>query len=370
MDTILIIAQSGQMLARSAANMGLKVYVIDCFSDQDTQLFSTQIFQVASLAIKDIAPTINKIKSYCTYCIYGSGFEIFPESLDFLAHHFQVLGNSSQVFNALQNKPLFFQCLQQLNIPHPAVFFTPPSNKKNYLIKPFNSLGGENIHPLHTLKNTPPVNALNYYQQYLTGETLSVLFIANGRQAQVIGYNRQWSCHKSFSFLRIATYPDLIAQHRQTIRAWLNPLTTSYSLIGVCSLDFIVHQNQCYMLEVNPRPSASMVLYQKDLLRHHISACQKAPQPTAFSPPKNNQAYQIIYAPRQLSIPKNVQWADCYRDLPPAGRIIPQNHPICSMIMSGNNLKNLLKALQAKQKSLFKQLTLKPGLNTAQALIS
>ena len=58
------------------------------------------------------------------------------------------------------------------------------------------------------------------------------------------------------------------------ITGWLKQLVPVFALKGLNSLDFI-HADDCsYVLEINPRPSASMQLYDEDLLNRHIQACE------------------------------------------------------------------------------------------------
>lgn len=356
MNTLLIIAQSGQMLAQAASNIGLTFFVIDCFSDRDTHALAADLYQVSSLAIDNIQTGVKKFKKNCSFCLYGSGFEAYPETLVFLASHFQLLGNSSRTFNALQNKPAFFQQLQRLNITYPAVYVTPPASKKNYLIKPYQSLGGENIQRLTSVNTHPLKKNTFYYQRYIKGENLSVLFLAHREYARVLGYNQQWTRPDSFVFSGIMNHATLAKQHQHTIQQWLKKLTSHYQLQGLCSLDFILYKDQCYLLEINPRPPASMMLYQANLLQHHLLACQnKVDQQTIFLS-KKYTAYQIIYAPKHIKIPQTMQWASCCHHIPNGGQIIPKDSPICSMIISQNSSTSLLETLQRQQHRLFNQL--------------
>ncbi len=359
MEKLLIISQSAQMLAQAAYNIDLKITVIDCFADRDTQGLAFKYYQVKSLALQDIQSLINIIKDQCKFCIYGSGFEAYPESLAFLETQFQLLGNSSTVFKTLQNKPLFFQRLQQLNISFPSVFFTLKNNTHrdktaNYLIKPFNSLGGLEIVKENTRHNLH--NTRHYYQEYIAGESLSVLFVANGNQAVIIGFNRQWTIAKSFLFSGIINHAELAIIHQQTLYNWVSKLTLSYKLQGLCSLDFIFYKNKCYILEINPRPPASMQLYEKDLLKTHYLACLGQLEKVITPQYKIYTAYQIIYALKTIKISSQIKWPKYCCNLPQINAIIDKGQPICSIIINGTNPQSLLEDLQHKQHLLFTQI--------------
>lgn len=364
MKKLLIIAESAQMLAQAAHNIGLKTVVIDGSIGSDTQALATQYYQVKSLTQQAIKPIVALLKNQVSTCIYGSGFETSPDSLFFLEKHFQLLGNSSQVFKALQNKPQFFQQLQQLDIAFPKVFFNPEhipvhKDKKaiNYLIKPFNSIGGYNIQHAKVADINKLKHSQYYYQHYINGESMSVLFVANGQQATIIGFNKQWTNPSSFIFVGIINHAKLSITHQQTLRDWTQKLTVHYALLGLCSLDFILYKDKCYLLEINPRPSASMRLYGKNLLKMHYLACQGQLEPSLISNNKTYTAYQIVYAIIKIKIPLNMKWPQYCCSLPQAETIIDKGNPLCSLIVSGKNPKTLREDLQQKQHSLFTQLS-------------
>lgn len=347
MDTLLIIANSGRMLAQAACDAGFKAVVIDCFADVDTQALAIDSYQVESLAISDIKAAIEPLKSQFKTCIYGSGFETYQQSLFFLAEHFQLLGNSAEIFLALHNKADFFQRLQQLDICFPTVSFSTPLSNNKYLKKPFDSQGGLNIQVVN--KHETSKHPRYYYQAYLEGQTLSALFVSDGKQASIIGFNRQWTEQHGFVFSGIINHTKLSANHQKILQLWVDKLTASYDLLGLCSLDFIVYKNNCYVLEINPRPPASMQLYGKNILTTHIKACQGQLEDITHSKNKTYTAYQIIYAPSTIQIPNNMEWLSNCCDLPQVNAIISKGQPICSMIVSGKNPQRVLEDLQQKQ---------------------
>lgn len=379
MDSVLIIANSGRMLAQAACDINLKPVVIDCFADSDTQTLARDFYQVESLAIKDIQAIIESLKGEFKYCLYGSGFEAHQDSLYFLAEHFRLLGNTPEVFAALHDKRDFFQRLEQLDINFPAVYFnTKTSNRSHapvwecslsrssgeskYLKKPFNSQGGLNIQLIEEPDNIKDDN--HYYQQYIDGQALSALFIANNKQAEIIGFNQQWtialSSQQQFVFSGIINHAELSVHHQQTLQRWVNKLTQSYGLRGLGSLDFILYRNECYVLEINPRPPASMQLYHSDLLKLHLQAINqnlrglKLPEQSKSKP---YTAYQIIYAETAVKIPKTMKWQNYCCDLPQENTIINKGQPICSIIAHGTNPQHLREDLHTKQHNLLQQLT-------------
>jgi len=103
----------------------LKPLVIDLFADLDTQGYAEDFCRIKSLAEQDLAAAVDYfVERYAVaHVIYGSGFECYPESLNYLGSRLTVLGNHPEVFAKLQNKQTFFSELDDLNIPHPEVVF-------------------------------------------------------------------------------------------------------------------------------------------------------------------------------------------------------------------------------------------------------
>ena len=280
METILIVASSGRMLAQSAKNAGLKPLVIDLFVDLDTQGYAEDCRQVRSLAEQDLAPAVDYfVERYAvTHVIYGSGFECYPESLYYLNSRLIMLGNHPDTFIRQQDKQAFFSTLDELNIPYPEVAFSAPAyfdhGCDDWLLKPMQGQGGVGIKRYH---GDDVAKASGYWQKFQAGTPHSVLFLADGQRVQVIGFNTQWPIRLSetqeFVFSGVINNADLAYAHKALITDWLNQMVPVFGLKGLNSLDFIHAAGCCYVLEINPRPPASMQLYDQDLLVGHIQVC-------------------------------------------------------------------------------------------------
>jgi methenyltetrahydromethanopterin cyclohydrolase len=359
-ETILIVAGSGRMLAQAAKNAGLKPLVIDLFADLDMQDFAEDFRPIASLAEPDLAPAVDYfVERYSVaHVIYGSGFECYPESLYYLHNRLILLGNHPDVFARQLNKPAFFSTLDELNIPYPEAVFSAPECVDDWLIKPMQGQGGVGIKRYHIDDDTPPSV---YWQKFQAGAQHSVLFLADGRQAQIVGFNTQWSVSLSvtqeFIFSGVINSADLSDAHKSVITGWLKQLVPVFGLRGLNSLDFI-HVDDCsYILEINPRPSASMQLYDQDLLVKHVGATSVAllPEIGRLKPPPQT-GYQIIYSERDLTIPDQFEWPDGCMDLPKAGSFIPTGQPICSIIAHKINSRPVAERLLTQQQLIINKL--------------
>lgn len=356
----MIVAGSGRMLAQAASNAGMRPLVIDLFSDQDTQSYAEDFRQVESLAEQDLAPAVDYfIERYAViHVIYGSGFEYYPESLYYLNSRLIMLGNDPDAFARQLDKPAFFSTLDDLNIPYPEVAFDGPDPVDAWLLKPMQGQGGIGI---RRYQSGDDVKAPVYWQKFQAGTQHSVLFLADGQQVQVIGFNSQWPVRLSeaqeFVFSGVVNSCDLPEMHKTAITDWLMKMVPVFGLKGLNSLDFI-HADDCsYVLEINPRPSASMQLYDQDLLVRHIQSCAGVISVARLPEAAPLQVgYQIVYAVHDLIIPDRFEWPEWCMDLPESGDMCRTGQPICSIIAHQKNSRSVVEQLRTKQQLIISKL--------------
>jgi len=321
------------MLAQAAQREGFDVLVIDCFADVDTLRYAKKTVRIDSLSIENLTAALLEFENYAiSGVIYGSGFETRVESLYFLQSRFEMMGNSAAIFERVQHKRTFFDALDLLNIPYPETRFESPlpSNSHTWLSKPLNGQGGVGI-------NSQKTDI--YWQRFCEGKSGSVLFSTNNGKATIIGFNTQWT-RGNFLFAGISNHSDLNNCQKTCFQLWLQKLAQHFDLRGLNSLDFIQMDTEIFVLEINPRPSASMQLYDLPVFTTHLIPNLE------FNPATHFSAYEIIFASHSLIIPKNVNWLQNCHDLPHSGVIIPKNQPICSMITRATQPQFVLEKLK------------------------
>lgn len=349
---LLVISQSARMITKLAKQCGYQVVAIDCFADNDTQSMALETIKIENLSQSNLETALSNVKQryVISLVLYGSGFENYLDSLNYLEQQFSLIGNPSELVRKLQNKPEFFKTLDRLDIVHPAVCFTTPVEFKNqWLSKPMNSAGGQGIqfHPTAPIN----VNQPHYWQRYIKGKSYSLLFLANQHDAIVIGYNQQFTHSLEphlFIFSGIhnrASLPESLTRQMSEV---LQRILTIYPLQGLGSLDFIVHDQTAYLLEINPRIPASAQLYDAKILQHHLLACQKQQLPKRLPTPQF-AGYQVIYAPDTITIDASINWPAWVYDQPTSGAIIGKNQALCSIIAAVEQSDQLQPLLSERQ---------------------
>lgn len=339
---LLLVAQSSRMLAQSAARAGLSVCAIDHFADADTRRHAAVCFAIPPTAngfdatgLLETAARLGPISGL----IYGSGLDTCPDVVEKLAQGRELFGNPPDILRLVHAPRRFFPLLDRLAIPYPETCFSPPENLGGWLIKPGCGEGGKGVGFAAT-KNPPPANA--YFQRQIPGDAMSLLFIADGKQVRVIGFNTQWIAGhdpgQPFLFAGAVNRAHLDKAQRASVAEYAGKLAAALGLVGLNSLDFIVENGSCRVLELNPRPSATMALYDDDysegLLLAHIAACRGA---LLESRPGPVRALRIIYAPQAIRIGEGIHWRQGCADIPNPGTLVAAGEPLCSLMVQGQN---------------------------------
>src|SRR3546814_193496 len=239
-----------------------------------------------------------------------------------------VIGNSSQVLSNLKRPRQFFMLLDILKIPHPEVSFRPLDNAAGWLYKQGGGSGGTHIHKALPLPSIWPKQG-HYFQREISGTPVSLLFAANGKQSKAVGFNAL--CLAStpampYRYGGAVSHAELPDSVKEQLVHIAQQLTNAVGLRGLNSLDAVIEDDQVYVLEVNPRLTATFDLYQSDtpptsgaeLFELHMQTCagnlSDGPQITSMA-----KAHHVAYAPSALRIPEGMEWPEWTADIPRPG---------------------------------------------------
>ena len=338
---MLIAAVTGRALAASAARAGLPVVVLDYFADRDTCAVATACRSVVSplglrfdrrrllTAADELAPMQTS-----GGLVYGSGFEGRVALLTRLSAGRQLFGNTPAVVAAVRKPGSFFPLLDRLGIRHPEVRYTAPADPSGWLVKDPGGAGGTRVRPADRRR----VRAEAYFQRHTPGRACSVLFLADGRRAFVVGFNEQWTSatHPSLPFL----YGGAVGQIplpraiELDLRSRLDALVEATGLVGLNGVDFLLAEDGWSVLEVNPRPTATMELYDLDydrgLFEAHLRACA-GELPASAPLARMARASTIVHATHPWVIGGGFAFPHWCRDLPQPGTRLAPGHPVCTV---------------------------------------
>ena len=188
-----------------------------------------------------------------------------------------------------------------------------------------------------------------YRQSYLPGIARSYLFLANGTRVRSIGWNTQWQSRHDenhpfcYGGALNRSVPDPVADSR--VADYAQRLTRALSLVGINSIDYVVAGGEVYLLELNPRISATMQLHDADgaLFAAHLDACASG----SFRPliPAEPRAHAVLYAPYPIKLPDRFRWPASACDLPERS-CFSMGDPVCTLLSAASTPASTLTGLQ------------------------
>jgi len=357
---LIIAAISARGYAQAAHEQAYSVITLDAFADADTQALAEQCFKVKfdenGVDEVDFKHQFSQIEIDGDCCfVYGSLFDTKPALLAWVAARVRVLGNSAETLRIARSLD-FFRLLDDLSIEHPEVQLNVPDDAHNWLAKSLFSTGGAHVKPASVYKEG------DYFQRKIEGVSVSLLFVADGKAATVIGFNQQFSAptlEMPYRFAGAVSNVVLSLQVQQHFVEAAEKLTVELGLIGMNSLDAVLEGERLWILELNPRLSATFNLY-PNLLQAHIGASSgeviKLSNEFDLAKMSTSKAELILYADQALNIPVDFSWPDWVADIPSFenGNIkIAENEPICTVFAEAQD------ALAAQQLVLQKTKILK-----------
>jgi predicted ATP-grasp superfamily ATP-dependent carboligase len=336
------------------------VIALDLFGDLDTRRASDRWMPIgdpASLGV-DPAALAGALASAAAEpgvagWVAGSGFEAAPDLLDAAPPGLPRLGMATARVRALRDPRQFFAALDRLGLTHPPVRFEPPAGATGWLAKRAGGTGGWHIRPAGD--PLPPQDDA-YYQRRQAGRPMSALFLADGRAARLVALNELLvgPLGQHPLVYRGAVGPLRDETLGAAIEAALARLVPALAIRGLASLDFIATPSgTASLLEINPRPSASMVLHAGawpgGLIRAHVEAVAGRLPAAPAGAADGVRGSQIVFAGQASCIDADLaahfeRWPHC-RDLPAGPALVAAGDPVCSVFAQAKSVDEVRRLL-------------------------
>jgi len=355
---LLVAAISGRALAAAARRAGYRPLVADMFCDTDTVALAERAVKLPGdlrngVDGERLIETLRQLagNDQPAAVVLGSGFERKTEIVDEIARHFPLAGNRAAAIRRVKDpQSLAADCIE-LGIPHPAFRWDPPPDPQNWVVKTAGGAGGTHI---RRANGEPPASG-RYFQRFVSGRNVSALFIGDGRTADIIGFSRQWVSPAPAAPYRYGGAVRLkrfARRDAKMIGDWLSGLARRAGLVGLCSADLIRNADGYQLVEINPRPGATLDIFdsaEAPLMEAHLCATRgDARNLPRFT---DSMASMITYATAPMAHFPAFAWPDWTADRQSPGTKLIAGDPVCTVFARGPNAdatRRLLKA-QARQ---------------------
>ena len=344
---MLIAAQSGRALAAAARRAGYAPLVADLFEDDDTRVLASRTARLPggigrAPGRTALLRTLDRLSqgSPPVGLAYGTGFEARPDLLDAVSERYPLLGNGGETVRRLKDPRAFAALCHDCAVPHPVVAMRPGAGE--WLEKRAGGAGGTHVRPARIGRVRPP----RYVQRRVEGRPVSALFLANGRgRALVLGFSTQWAApapRGPYRYGGAARPAQLDAAVANAIEGAVHRLSAATGLVGLNAADCLVRADGFDILEINPRPGASLDVFadpEGRLFQWHVEACRDgrlSAQPPGF---RRAAASAVAYARRVVSIRTGFTWPDWAADRQRPGRLVPEGGPLCTVLAEAENVE-------------------------------
>jgi carbamoyl-phosphate synthase large subunit len=202
---------------------------------------------------------------------------------DLAEHGVNILGTTLEDMDRAENRDKFEHTLNELGIPQPLGKTATSTDGAQQvadeigypvLVRPSYVLGGRAMEIvygkeelLHYMENAVKVNPQHpvLIDRYLIGKEIEVDAISDGETVVIPGIMEHIERAGVHSGDSIAVYPPqtITEQQKQKLIDQTISLAKGLNIIGLLNIQFVIHQDNIYVLEVNPRSSRTVPFLSK-----------------------------------------------------------------------------------------------------------
>ena len=382
---ILIVGFSTRAIAESAARGRYNVVTLDYFGDRDQKElvenyslmrdfqtgFSAKALLIASHSLNFQAVA------------YTSSLENHPDVIEKLAQEHTLLGNSPSTLRRARDwGHLRFICRQE-NVAHPDTLLPGEEDQARgsgrWVSKPVRSGGGHGI----GFWRGGALDKGRILQKWIEGKACSAAFVADGRRCVLLGLTEQLTGRAELgargftwcgNILPLSLPAPEMGTVIESVREMAEKLTRACDLRGVNGVDFVLGRDEAvrpltmpldpstalragfaqdklrtgpvsYLVEVNPRYTASMELvewaYGLNVFDLHVRSFDGDLPSFLLRENVHRPGFYgkgIVYAGRDVVLPETARWREkSRRDIPFPGERIEAGHPICTVLAQGRS---------------------------------
>ena len=382
----LIMGFNSRPAIKSALNSGAKnLWGIDYFGDLDLLDILDNLLIMEDVIEKKkkkinlqdcfLEEAVNFLEEHgeISHIILTSGFDDRPDIWKKMENSRFLIGNSAQTIENVRNLKNLVNFCKNKAIKVPNFVESKKANHDKLqcplILKPKSTGGGVNIKLFGNestlesfLKETPP--GFDYIiQEFIEGKDLSATISCNGKEATVLTVTEQILGDESLGadsrFIYCGNYVSFPVNSTilKEIQRIANEITLEFNLRGINGLDFILKDNEVYLIEVNPRFPGTMELIElmsdKNLFLEHVKGAFFGEISNEIVIKNKIGVKFIIYAKNDVVV-GDLKSIDGVQDITKKNKLVKKGDPICSFLYVGNDKDEVWAHARKKVEEVYK----------------
>lgn len=348
---LLIVGASGRAAAASARRAGLEPFVIDLFADADTRRLADTI----RCELSDYPHGFVDLARRVPHCpwMYTGGLENHPDVVAAISETRPLWGNGPDVLDLVRNPFRLSHLLSGKGLLHPLPIPAGSSltDNRRWVCKPLRGSGGFGIRFVQP-GETAVTNNDHFYQPFVDGRSMSLLFATFAPGYQLLGYSAQlistrWLHARPFQYAGSVGPVPTDGLDMQDVHLTAFRLGERTNLRGLANIDLIHDGEWSHVIEVNPRYPASAEVFELATgvraLAWHQKGFVRHLRPEIGKTPNRVVGKGIYYAVQPITFPASGPWDDSlarctdvwrrpdYADIPDPGSVIEPGQPVLTI---------------------------------------
>lgn len=366
-ENLLIIGASVRAAAHSALRAGFTPWAIDQFGDVDLcRHCRTSVLTPYPAGLMEAAQQFPT----CPW-LYTGGLENHPRLIERLAAERPLLGNRGTALRHVRDPARLSDVLVRAGFAMPEMRKDLQSIPRDgtWLLKRKRSAGGLHLRPLDADIDIAQLPRGWYGQRCVEGLLLGAVFVGANGAARLLGVTRQikavGAVRTPFIYGGSLGPVELDESQQGRWQALGNLLAAEFGLVGLFGVDAIDDGNRLWILEVNPRYTASIEVLERALgvqtIRWHADACRDGRVPTGAidSQPDCFSGKAILYASHDIAVSDQMSLAmeranndpfhPSVADIPQPGVQISAGQPIATILAESTTISDVEERLQLQR---------------------
>ena len=279
MADVILIGASVRALAASARRAGLSPLCVDLFRDVDLLSHHPDaILCPVGEYPRGFVPILEKLPPLPV--IYAGGLENYPDVIERLGERHSIWGNSPRVLRHVRNPGRVRRAAEESGMSFPAVITDSSPPEGRWIRKSVRGSAGRGIQ----FVDDPAIRPVKgtYHQQVVAGTPMSALFFGGPHVHCLFGFTEQligceWLNAKPFWYCGNVGPLNGGKELENSLHQFVTAIDfLPNEICGQFGVDFIFADGRTWILEVNPRPTASLELFERyiqfPMIRGHIAS--------------------------------------------------------------------------------------------------